>query len=184
MPDLRDYRKLEPYSVDELLSIAHALLRDKAGHDVSVRLLRYYTSEGILPKAIGSPKFARYGYEHLVGMLAARALLDQGRKLEEAKQAIEGIHQGETEVAERIAEEWLGTVRAPASPPSLRFSMSSYPQEMQSFSTFREAQNVLRIPLTKRSTLEVSGDADIDRELSEALRKLERLLAKRNRSSY
>jgi len=169
--------------VDELLSIAHSLLRDKTGHDVNIRLLRYYTSEGILPKAIGSPKFARYGYEHLVGLLAARALLDQGRKLEEAKQTIEGIHQGDIGEAERIAEEWLGTERVMFSPRSLALSRTDR-DEKPLFNLFREAQSVLRIPLTKRTTLEVSGDTDIDRELGEALRKLERLLAKRIRSSY
>lgn len=187
MARLSEYKQIAPFSAEELLDSASALLRDKPGHEVSLRLLRYYTSEGLVPKAIGSSKFARYGYEHLVGLLAIRALLDQGKKLEDAKEELSGIHEGEVAVAEQVATEWLEAfssqpqnmayaMRPPAGIPPQRFALES----RWSNST----QNVLRISLSKHTTLEISADADVDRELSESIEKISKILSKKKRSSY
>ena len=82
MPTLADYLRLAPFSVDELVDAANSVLRERPALRVSRRTVRYYVGVRVLPPPSGPPKHARYGADHLVRLVAARALGDAGRSLE------------------------------------------------------------------------------------------------------
>ena len=74
---LSEYKAKAPYTVNELLAAVNSLMGDE---DMTVRTIRYYVGQGVLSRPYGAPKFARYGYEHLVCILGARMLQDKGWK--------------------------------------------------------------------------------------------------------
>lgn len=76
----------DDWSLDQFVKVATALLVtlgiDKGyGHDpfeLKDRLVRYYTSGGAMTRPGRKGKEVRYGYEHLVQVLATRQLLNDG----------------------------------------------------------------------------------------------------------
>ena len=83
MPKVEDYASLAPFSLDELVSAANSVLRDRPKLAVSARTIRYYISKGLLPSPSGGPKFARYSWNHLDQIVKIRTYLDQGLSLEQ-----------------------------------------------------------------------------------------------------
>ena len=82
MPKLADYLRLAPFSVDELVEAANSVLRDRPRLHVARRTVRYYVGERVVPPPVGPPKHARYEADHLLRLVAARCLGDEGRSLE------------------------------------------------------------------------------------------------------
>jgi len=101
------YRKYAPFTADKLIDAANAILGASELPAISKRTLRFYTAQGVVPRPLGSPKFARYGYEHLLTILTARALQDQGNKLHQIKQECEDIRRGQFTRFEKLVEDWL-----------------------------------------------------------------------------
>ncbi len=99
MPTLADYRRLSPFSIDELVDAVNAILRDRPRMEVSKRTVRYYVALGTLPAPRGTPKFARYEMEHLVRLVGARCLQDRGKSLDEAKEQVDHLLSGGLEDA-------------------------------------------------------------------------------------
>lgn len=81
------YRSLQDnWSLDQFVKVATTLLvtlgiEKDDGHDpfeLKDRLVRYYTSGGAMTRPGRKGKEVRYGYEHLVQVLATRQLLNDG----------------------------------------------------------------------------------------------------------
>lgn len=73
------------WSLDDFVAEANRLLpevvptsRAPSKHDVNARLVRHYTTEGVLPKPLKDGAQARYDTDHLVRLLALRRLLTEG----------------------------------------------------------------------------------------------------------
>ena len=86
LPDpLADHRDAI-YSLADLVAAANELLptylpkdaSGRAAEDVNPRLVRFYTTEGLVPEAHREGREARYTFEHLTSLLVVRKLLAQG----------------------------------------------------------------------------------------------------------
>ncbi|MBL8049074.1 MAG: MerR family transcriptional regulator [Chthonomonas sp.] len=82
---LADQQNFAPFHIDDLLESANRVLSMAGLREVQRRTLRFYIHRGIVPKPIGSPKFARYLYSHLLRLVGARSAQDQGYKLEQIR---------------------------------------------------------------------------------------------------
>lgn len=107
MPKLKDYRILAPFTADELINNVNALLRGIPSAQIQKRTLRFYSSQGVLPPPKGPRSKARYGYEHLVILVALRTFKHLGLKLERIEDIIrrqqsEGIEKLEETVQEHL----------------------------------------------------------------------------------
>lgn len=78
-----------PFHIDDLLSAANRVLETAGLRSVQRRTLRFYIQKGVVAKPIGSPKYARYLYSHLLQLVGARSAQDQGGKLEQIKAEFE-----------------------------------------------------------------------------------------------
>ena len=161
MPTLEDYAPLAPFTLEELVGAANAILRDRPRLAIAERTVRYYISNGLLPPPSGGPKFARYGVEHLRRIVAIRQWLDSGLTLEQATERIQlGEHGGETATHQR---KQLGKLRQEISPLLPAISVPS-------------ARTVRRIQLTEDSVIEVVEGADLADELSKAQKAIQSIL--------
>jgi DNA-binding transcriptional MerR regulator len=81
MSILDEYRKWEG-NIDDLTERAREILLrqipDAKASDLSVRLVRDYAQRGILSRAERAGKEVRYGFRHLLELVAARGLLMDG----------------------------------------------------------------------------------------------------------
>ena len=113
MPDLDQYRTLAPFSARELVDAANSLLRSKPELELSERTLRYYVSENLLPSPEGPTKFARYSFDHLVGLTAIRFLQDHGISLARIRDELRSLFQPDNADARRTItgrlSAWLST---------------------------------------------------------------------------
>ncbi len=93
------------WNLQEFVEVANALLpaylpkeaSGRAAEDVNARLVRYYSTEGLLPEARREGREARYVYEHLLALIAVRKLLAEGFGSSAIKQVIDGRSQAELE---------------------------------------------------------------------------------------
>lgn len=122
---------------------------------------------------MGSPKFARYGYEHLLALLGSRALQDQGMKLEQIMVEVEELKRGRLDRLEGLVEQWLDQGdRVPVG--IVREEKENYVKE-----TSVPGTRVVRIPLGKGATLEIRDDGNFEHSLRKAQEELEQLLSGR-----
>lgn len=78
------------FTAEELVRVAElALQSQRLPDNLSVRTLRYYISQGLLPKPIGPTRNARYDQDHLRRLLAIRVMQSQGKSLEQIKLELE-----------------------------------------------------------------------------------------------
>lgn len=84
MPSVSDFASLAPFTMDELVESANAVLGRRKGVSVQARTVRYYIEKGILEPPVGGPKNARYSARHLEVLVAVREGLDSGLSLAEA----------------------------------------------------------------------------------------------------
>lgn len=74
------------FGLQELVGVANGLLpaylpKDAAGRaadDVNPRLVRFYTTEGLIPEPHKEGREARYVYDHLLALLLVRKLMAEG----------------------------------------------------------------------------------------------------------
>lgn len=155
---LKDYKKLSPFTINELLTAVNELLEDG---DVTIRTIRFYVGQGILDRPMGAPKFARYSYEHLVSLLVARMLQDNGYKLHQIVKELEEVKKGRTEKWEPRVDEWLA---------------NRVVRERRRGYQVSQGSTVRRISLTDKAILEMASDVDVARELRSASGALNKLI--------
>ncbi len=99
------------FSLTELVEAANALLptylpkdaSGRAAEDVNPRLVRFYTTEGLMPDALREGREARYTFEHLVNLLVVRKLMAEGFGSGAIRSALAG--QGAEQVASLLEGE-------------------------------------------------------------------------------
>lgn len=87
---LAEQQNMAPFHIDDLLESANLVLAQAGLRPVQRRTLRFYIHRGVVGKPIGSPKFARYLYSHLLRLVGARSAQDQGYKLEQIRKEFDG----------------------------------------------------------------------------------------------
>lgn len=167
MPDLKQYEALAPFSARELVDAANSLLRSKPELELSERTLRYYVSENLLPSPEGPTKFARYSFDHLVGLTAIRFLQDHGISLERIRDELRSLFEPDNGEARRLIEnrlsKWLssqarlssGDLAAELREPSL-----AYQEEPRSYARGRASNPAQELAQTVLSAVkrELSSD--------------------------
>lgn len=88
MNTLQQFAQRQPnWSLEELVQIANELLpqflpeekaHTRVREEVTPRLVRYYTSQGLLDEPLKVGREARYTYRHLLQVLLVRRLLTEG----------------------------------------------------------------------------------------------------------
>lgn len=159
---LADYKAQAPYTVNELLDAVNSLL---GVDDMSIRTIRYYVGQGVIGRPLGAPKFARYGYEHLVAILAARMLQDQGWKLDRITTEMKDVRAGKPDKYAAKVDDWLPT-------RAVRERRKTY----GTGSAHSRIGNSHRFVLTERSAIEIASAADLRKELSDASKALTKLI--------
>jgi DNA-binding transcriptional MerR regulator len=188
MPTLLEYNGLAPFSLEELVDAANSVLRERPKLQVTKRTVRYYIQSGVLPPPQGSPKYARYGMDHLVRLCGARCLLDQGQPLQGAARDLDALMSGAMPEAIAHVQRLIDTQRgseifgspaasAPASriaePRDTIYSSRSRrtPPEL-----LMDVHDVQRIRLTDRATLELQGGGELRPLLLEAMDAIKKIL--------
>jgi len=92
-PLLAEARREAPYDIHRLVAWVNRVLGAIDEEPISRRTVRYYADEGILPPPEGPSRLARYGYEHLLRILAARLYQREGWTLDEIKQWLKDLTQ-------------------------------------------------------------------------------------------
>ncbi len=174
MSVLASYKKLGPFNIDELVDAVNSLLRGKGIPPFTKRTLRFYIAREIVPPPMGSPKYARYGYEHMLGLVATRMLQDQGTKLDRIIKEVAEIQKGQFERMEERVEAWIAQPRPSVllGPLEVRESKSGYGNKEKQLVL---GSRVQRITLTRHSYLEVPEEG-IQTELPKALEELQKLV--------
>ncbi len=106
-PFLDAARREQPYDIHRLVTLANAALASVGEEPIGRRTVRYYADEGLLPPPEGPPRLARYGYEHLLRILAARLFQREGLTLEEIKARIDALAPAPATAKEKRLR-WLG----------------------------------------------------------------------------
>lgn len=204
MPRLQDYEILAPFSADELIRNANALLRHLPEAQLQKRTLRFYSSQGLLPPPEGPRSKAQYRYEHLVILVALRLFKQLGMKLELIEELIrnqraEGIEklaetvqlyldktQRSSYVVSPLSHEVVadllvadeGEEYVPAPPARLYYSLGRFadtlPHRLSSPSV--PVKKTMRVQLTPDVTLEFDEEKPVENALREAYQKLKALL--------
>jgi DNA-binding transcriptional MerR regulator len=171
---LTSYRRNAPFTIDKLLEAANAVLASGGAVPILKRTLRFYTSQKVVPKPLGSPKFARYGYEHLLIMLAARALQDQGMKLHQIAHEVEEVKRGNFARIEKMVEEWIANRPAGL----VRETVETYAVDVEDLTARSVSIGTLvrQFPLTANASLTVSGNVLVKNELEAAREAIDGLI--------
>ena len=159
---LSEYKAQAPYTVNELLAAVNSLMGDE---DMTVRTIRYYVGQGVLSRPYGAPKFARYGYEHLVCILAARMLQDKGWKLDRITHELAEARNGAPDAYAKRVEDWLPT-------RVVRERRKAYGTSNGS----ARNGNVHRFVLTEKSAIEIAANTELKKELVDASKSLQKLV--------
>jgi DNA-binding transcriptional MerR regulator len=189
VPTLLDYAKYAPYTIDQLVTNANSVLRERPRLQVSKRTVRYYISEGVLPAPHGSPKFARYGMEHFVMLVGARCLQDQGMRLEVCKKTLAMMLSRGQEHAMKEVQAMVDT-SSPSGAEEGRMvnEPSGYAREELPIHMHREKpprpsmrlraqpETVRRVPLDFGLVLETPADEPLEESLRRARYALEQIL--------
>ncbi|MBS1704745.1 MAG: MerR family transcriptional regulator [Armatimonadetes bacterium] len=163
MSVLATYRKYAPFTADRLIEAANVVLSNSGSPALSKRTLRFYTAQGVVPRPLGSPKFARYGYEHLLTLLAARALQDQGFKLHQIVSEVAEIQRGHFKRLESVVEGWLDHSQSVG---TVREHGASYDEESEEEPNIGTASRFIQ--LTPNSSLTVVSRSTMKVELERA----------------
>lgn len=145
--------------MEELVTAANSILRDRPSLRVQARTVRFYISGGLLPPPSGGPKFARYTFEHLRRIVSIRLWLDGGLTLDQAAERIRlGEHGGATQTHQRSQASRVASARSAIVPE----------------------QTVRRTRLTPHCVLEVDAEVDFRGEVTRAARALQTFMATLN----
>ena len=161
--NLEDFRSLPPFTADALIDHANGILAPRS--PMTRRTLRFYISQSVVPPPLGSPKFARYNYRHLLHLLSARALQDQGKTLTFIARQMNELSEVQIE---EIVKAWLfrekmvvRETRAEYRPDEVHLGLSS-----------------TRITLTDKASLELQNSESTKKELARAYDELGKLIKK------
>jgi DNA-binding transcriptional MerR regulator len=161
---LQTYRKYAPFVIDDLIDAANALLLAGGAPTIQKRTVRYYTAQKVMPRPLGSPKFARYGYEHLLCLVAIRVLQDQGLVLGEIAEEVAEAHRGQYSRMEKFVESWLGKNAGNA---GIREAATSY-RVQEEDEEERLGRKARHFQLTPATSLIISGGTSIRKELEQS----------------
>jgi len=126
------------FGLQELVDVANGLLpaylpKDAAGRaadDVNPRLVRFYTTEGLIPEPHKEGREARYVYDHLLALLLVRKLMAEGFGSAAIRKALSGRQRSELEAllqdevrielapSQPVSQAAEGVPGAPASAPA------------------------------------------------------------------
>lgn len=175
--ELREYRSLPAMTADELIATANEFLAARGASLISKRTLRFYTAQGVVPVPLGSPKYARYGYEHLLSMLAARSLQDQGMRLEQIRFEIAEIQTGRLNRIEGRVEAWLEN-KWPHKGKLLAAKETSVadPESAKIAKLAQMGSTFIRLPLGPNVSLEISDTITIESDLNKAYKEFGKLI--------
>lgn len=182
MPSVGSFRDQAPFTLDSLIEAANMLLHSSDGFMVSVRTVRYYITRGALEKPSGPPKFARYKFEHLIGIVAIRALQDQGRNLRQISEMLEPMWKDQQldqalEIAEKFVESRTTAAELDRDALLEQMQHETSPEETDlPLEVIAWTSSVHRLKVSEAVTLEVDGKVDMQEALEEAKAKLEEML--------
>ncbi len=201
MPKLSDYKLLAPFTADELVNNANALLRHIPDAQVQKRTLRFYSSQGLLPPPEGPRSQARYSYEHLVILVALRVFKYLGMRLDRIEGMIRNQRLGGIEKLEETVQRYLDKAKEEEYPPDLQdhdsairafadsFRLPVAANVVRPFSKFLtrhvfssapetqpDMKKVMRVELAPDITLEFPEHMSLRTALQEAYSKLQKLL--------
>ncbi len=172
-PRLERYRRLAPFSLEELTEATNGILGTFGLDEVTPRTVRYYISEGVLPPPEGSRKLARYPYTTLLALIAARAMQSRGWELGRIAEALRPIQEDDFQLRDTVDS--LLVHRAPESSPHAMLSeqVARYDMEVQAFSPMASPRKPSRahghapevwheLPLGPRVRLQYQGDLDLE----------------------
>jgi DNA-binding transcriptional MerR regulator len=177
---IKEFRSHPPFTADVLILRANELLAARGAQIISKRTLRFYTGQDVVPKPLGSPKFARYAYEHLLSLVAARALQDQGQKLQQIKQEVSEVARGRLDRLESLVDKWMDNgVSVSGRFAQIKEGTADFAgdTEMDAIKTITKlGTSNLRVRLSGAVSLEISDTASIKAELGKAHKELGRIL--------
>jgi DNA-binding transcriptional MerR regulator len=176
MPKLTSLRGAGPFKADELVGKVDELIADLETQSFQKRTLRYYISQGIIPRPMGSPKKARYGYEHLLSAVAAKMLQDRGMLLEQVKLEVGEVHNGRFDRMERMVEEWLTAGRPRPAMAVVAETRATYAEGPRSEPLPSWVKPVRSVMLGDSARLEVREDMPLREALQKAQRSIQGLL--------
>jgi DNA-binding transcriptional MerR regulator len=182
------YQGLAPFSIEELVDAANSVLQHRPRLKVTRRTVRYYVQEGVLPPPAGSPKFARYGYDHLLRIVGARCLQDLGSSLGTVRETLDRDLRGDVAADTAAVEGWLAMRPGHGVRPQGHMDVASHlapsalsPDSSEAFanrssSRSPEARSAFVLQLTPHSSLTVTGPHDLQEELRAAAEAIEQFL--------
>ena len=103
-PRVERYRRLAPFTLEELVNAANAVLGAQGLAPVSPRTVRYYIAEGLIPPPEGARKIARYSYTAFLSLLAARSMQALGWDLRRIESNLKSLFASEERLLARVAE--------------------------------------------------------------------------------
>lgn len=174
---IKEYRSQPPITIERLIELVNHILGGRTRHLVSKRTIRFYTSMKVLPKPLGAPKFSRYGYEHILCILAARTLQDQGVKLDQVSLETSEVQRGRFDRMETLVDSWL-TANTNANRVSIvreekaGYDAGNEPKPDLSI----EATQLIRIALTHNASMNIEQSANLKSDLKAALAALQKIV--------
>lgn len=209
MPRLKEYEILAPFSADELVRNANALLRHLPEAQLQKRTLRFYSSQGLLPPPEGPRSKAQYRYEHLVILVALRLFKQLGMKLELIEELIrsqraEGIDKLAQTVQQYLDKTQKSSYATPPEPveavadflladtnvhyfaelPATGWFPSrlidSPPRQRERLSPPVQVKKTMRVQLTPDVALEFDEEKPLQHALQEAYQRLKTLLKQKS----
>lgn len=201
MPRLKDYETLAPFSADELIQNANALLRHIPEAQLQKRTLRFYSSQGLLPPPEGPRSKAQYRYEHLVILVALRLFKYLGMKLDLIEEVIRTQRAEGIEKLAETVQQYLDKMQKPRHAVSELYDMvledriadhhlefpslmgalyltSPLPTLHQKSARAQPAKKTVRLQLTPDVALEFNEEKPLQMALLEAYYKIKKLLGR------
>lgn len=170
-PRVERYRRLAPFTLEELVNAANAVLGAQGLSPVSPRTVRYYISEGLIPPPEGARKIARYGYTAFLALLAARSMQASGWDLRKIESNLSPLFGNDERLLERVAE-----VLDSTQPRVVSLSQTVPPSYREEYDDDLEAEVWHEVVLAPRIRLQYRGRlTSHDLAMAEmAIRKLHR----------
>lgn len=101
---LRQYKRRAPFNIAGLIEAANEVFVKYELPEIQLRTLRFYIQNLVVDRPVGSPKFARYNFRHMLQLIGARVLQDRGLKLAEAIENLDSANVDDDTLVERVAE--------------------------------------------------------------------------------
>jgi len=123
---LRQYKRRAPFNIAGLIVAGNEIFVKFGLPEIQIRTLRFYIQNQVVDRPVGSPKFARYNFRHLLQLVGARVLQDRGLKLAEAIAHLDSPNVDDDTMVDRVTEFLEGSVVRMRSAPAVRETRASY----------------------------------------------------------